>query len=124
MKENYKKIDELNFDKSEFIKFINIVNEWNIMDNQMKIVMEEMLNTWKKVEEIIKEKWFDTPDVDNDKLENIVKKIIIDNPTIVEQYRWWKTSTIWFFVWQVMKETWGKANPKDVQEVLRKNLGE
>jgi Asp-tRNA(Asn)/Glu-tRNA(Gln) amidotransferase B subunit len=27
MKENYKKIDELNFDKSEFIKFINIVNE-------------------------------------------------------------------------------------------------
>ena len=122
MKENYKRIDELNFDKSELIKFINIVNEWNIMDNQMKIVMEEMLNTWKKAEEIIKEKWFDAPAVDDSELENIVKKIIENNPAIVEQYKWWKTSTIWFFVWQVMKETWGKANPKDVQEVLKNNL--
>jgi aspartyl-tRNA(Asn)/glutamyl-tRNA(Gln) amidotransferase subunit B len=92
------------------------------MDNQMKIVMDAMLNTWKNVEEIIKEKWFDAPAVDNNKLENIVKNIIKNNPSIVEQYRWWKTSTIGFFVWQVMKETWGKANPKEVQKVLKKNL--
>ena len=122
MKENYKKINELNFDKAAFTKFIDIAIEWKIMDNQMKIVMEEMLNTWNNVEEIIKEKWFDAPAVDDSELENIVKKIITDNPAIVEQYKWWKTSTIWFFVWQVMKETWGKANPKDVQEVLKKNL--
>jgi aspartyl-tRNA(Asn)/glutamyl-tRNA(Gln) amidotransferase subunit B len=93
------------------------------MDNQMKIVMDEMLNTGNKVEDIIKEKWFDAPAVDDSELENIVKKIIENNPDIVKQYRWGKTSTIWFFVWQVMKETWGKANPKDVQEILKNNLG-
>jgi Asp-tRNA(Asn)/Glu-tRNA(Gln) amidotransferase B subunit len=45
MKENYKKINELNFDKSDFKNFIEIVNSGNIMDNQMKIVMDAMLNT-------------------------------------------------------------------------------
>lgn len=122
MKENYKKINDLNFSKDEFKKFIDIVNKGEVMDNQMKIVMDEMLNTWKNAEKIIKEKWFDAPAVDDSELENIVKKIIENNPSIVEQYKWWKTSTIWFFVWQVMKETWWKANPKDVQEVLRRNL--
>ena len=122
MKENYKSINELNFDKSKFKDFINIAIDWKIMDNQMKFVMDEMLNTWKKAEEIIKEKWFDAPAVDDNKLENIVNKIILDNPAIVEQYKWGKTSTIWFFVWQVMQKTQWKANPKDVQEALKKNL--
>lgn len=122
MKENYKKINELNFSKDGFKEFIDIAIKGDVMDNQMKIVMDEILNTWKNAREIIKEKWFDTPAVDNSELENIVKKIIENNPSIVEQYKWWKTSTIWFFVWQVMKESKWKANPKEVQEVLRRNL--
>jgi Asp-tRNA(Asn)/Glu-tRNA(Gln) amidotransferase B subunit len=56
MKENYKKINELNFSKSDFKEFINIAISGKIMDNQMKIVMDEMLNTGNKVEDIIKEK--------------------------------------------------------------------
>jgi len=40
----------------------------------------------------------------------------------VEQYKGGKASLIGFFVGQVMKQTQGKANPKMVNELLRKKL--
>lgn len=121
-KENYKSINELKFTKEQFQEFIKIAQEWKILDNQLKIVMDEMIKTWKEPEEIIKEKWFNTPAIDNNELENIVKLVLEENPTIVEQYKWWKTTTLWFFVWQVMKKTWWKSNPKIIWEMISKIL--
>ncbi len=123
MKENFVWISDLPFDIEKFKAFLKISDEWKIMENQMKIVMDEMLKTWNNANDIIKEKWFDAPAVDSWELEQIVKKILEENPAIVEQYKWGKTSTIWFFVWQVMKKTWGKANPKEVKEFVTNILG-
>lgn len=122
MKENFVWINDLPFNLKQLSEFIKISDEWKIMDNQMKIVMDEMLKTWKSASEIIKEKWFDAPEISENDLENIAKKVLENNPTIVEQYKAGKTSTLWFFVWQVMKETAWKANPKIVGEILRKLL--
>ena len=122
MKENFVWINDLPFNLKQLSEFIKISDEWKIMDNQMKIVMDEMLKTWKSASEIIKEKWFDAPEISENDLENIAKKVLENNPTIVEQYKSGKTSTLWFFVWQVMKETAWKANPKIVGEILRKLL--
>ncbi|MDX1562937.1 MAG: Asp-tRNA(Asn)/Glu-tRNA(Gln) amidotransferase GatCAB subunit B, partial [Gammaproteobacteria bacterium] len=44
------------------------------------------------------------------------------NPDQVEQYRAGKTQVLGFFVGQVMKASQGKANPKQVNETLRKLL--
>jgi aspartyl-tRNA(Asn)/glutamyl-tRNA(Gln) amidotransferase subunit B len=85
--------------------------------------MEEMLLTGKSHKEIIKEKWFDTPWIDENELEKIIKWVLEENPIIVEQYKWGKTTTLWFFVGQVMKKTWGKTNPKTVGEMIQKLLG-
>ena len=123
MKENFVSINNLPFEIEKFIEFLKITDEWKIMDNQMKIVMDEMLKTGKWANEIIAEKWFDAPAVDENDLENIVKKVLDQNPLIVEQYKSGKTSTVWFFVWQVMKETGWKANPKVVGEIVAKILG-
>ena len=122
MKENFVWINDLPFNLKQLSEFIKISDEWKIMDNQMKIVMDEMLKTWKSASEIIKEKWFDAPEISENDLENIAKKVLENNPTIVEQYKAGKTSTLWFFVWQVMKETAWKANPKIVGEILEKLL--
>lgn len=122
MKENFVWINDLPFNLKQLSEFIKISDEWKIMDNQMKIVMEEMLKTWKSAREIIKEKWFDAPEISENDLKNIAKKVLENNPTIVEQYKSGKTSTLWFFVWQVMKETAWKANPKIVGEILEKLL--
>jgi aspartyl-tRNA(Asn)/glutamyl-tRNA(Gln) amidotransferase subunit B len=121
-KENFKSINELKFDKTKFQKFLNISKEWNILENQLKIVIDEMLNLGKDPNDIIKDKWFDAPAIDAWELENICKKVIEENPDIVQQYKWWKTTTLWFFVWQVMKKSWGKANPKIIWDLVMKLL--
>jgi len=122
MKENFVWINNLAFDLKQLSEFIKISDEWKIMDNQMKIVMDEMLKTGKWAQEIIANKWFDTPTVNDNELEDIIKKVLANNPTIVEQYKSGKTSTLWFFVWQVMKQTKWKANPKIVWEIISKIL--
>jgi aspartyl-tRNA(Asn)/glutamyl-tRNA(Gln) amidotransferase subunit B len=52
----------------------------------------------------------------------IVERIVAANPAQVEQYRNGKDGLLGFFVGQVMKETQGKADPKVVNELLRRVL--
>ncbi len=105
-----------------FNEFLEIEKEKKLVDNQLKIVFDLVLQSGKSVQEIIKEKWFDAPALDNSELEWIVAEVLATNPAIVEQFRWWKESVIWFFVGQVMKKTQGKANPQAVNAELVKQL--
>ena len=57
------------------------------MDNQMKVVMDDMLITGKTAKEIIDEKGFSTQGMDDIELENLVQSVINENPAIVEQYK-------------------------------------
>ena len=61
---------------------------------------------------------------DSSELEAIVDKIIADNPGQVEQFRAGKTKLMGFFVGQVMKETQGKANPKQVNTLVATRLND
>ncbi|MBP2688349.1 MAG: gatB [Deltaproteobacteria bacterium] len=56
-------------------------------------------------------------------LDAVVDKILAASPNEVASYRSGKAGLLSFFVGQVMKETRGKANPKMVQEVLKRKLG-
>jgi aspartyl-tRNA(Asn)/glutamyl-tRNA(Gln) amidotransferase subunit B len=60
---------------------------------------------------------------DSSAIEAIVDKVIAANPGQAEEYRAGKDKLIGFFVGQVMKETGGKANPGQVNEILRARLG-
>ena len=53
-----------------------------------------------------------------------VEDVIAAQPEQVEQYRAGKTKVIGFLVGQVMKQTGGKADPKQVNQLLRERLGE
>ncbi len=55
-------------------------------------------------------------------IESIIDEIIGSNPKQVEQFRAGKEKLLGFFVGQVMKLTQGKANPGQVNELLRKKL--
>ena len=59
---------------------------------------------------------------DTSAIEAIVDKVIAANPGQAEEYRAGKEKLIGFFVGQVMKETGGKANPGQVNEILRTRL--
>ena len=55
-------------------------------------------------------------------IEDIIKEVLDNNPKQIEQYRGGQEKLFGFFVGQVMKATQGKANPKQVNELLRKLL--
>ena len=59
---------------------------------------------------------------DTGAIEAIIDEIIAKNPGQVEQYRSGKDKLFGFFVGQTMKATQGKANPAQVNELLKKKL--
>jgi len=61
---------------------------------------------------------------DTGELAAIIAGIVSANPEQVAQFRAGKEKVLGFFVGQVMKATQGKANPKQVNELLRKALGQ
>jgi len=64
----------------------------------------------------------DTLVVDTAELEPLVERILAGNPGQVAAYKGGKEGLLGFFVGQVMAETQGKADPKVVNELLRKKL--
>ncbi len=61
---------------------------------------------------------------DTGAIEALVDEVIANNPAQVEQFKAGKDKVLGFFVGQIMKETQGKANPGQVNELLRKKLSE
>jgi aspartyl-tRNA(Asn)/glutamyl-tRNA(Gln) amidotransferase subunit B len=59
---------------------------------------------------------------DSGAIEAIIDKIIADNPGQVEQYLSGKDKVFGFFVGQVMKASQGKANPGEVNKMLKDKL--
>jgi len=59
---------------------------------------------------------------DGGAIEAVIAGILAANPTQVEQYRSGKEKVFGFFVGQVMKATGGKANPQQVNALLREKL--
>jgi aspartyl-tRNA(Asn)/glutamyl-tRNA(Gln) amidotransferase subunit B len=59
---------------------------------------------------------------DSAAIESVVDAVIRDNPDQVADYRGGKDKLLGYFVGQVMKETRGKANPAEVNKILKKRL--
>ena len=122
MTANFVAIDGLKVNKEQLISFFSLVKKGALIDNQLKLVMEEMLQNGWDPEEIVKEKGFDAPAFDEDELKTIIQSVLDANESVVDQYRSGKTSVIGFLVGQTMKQTQGKANPKDLQSLIAKML--
>jgi len=60
---------------------------------------------------------------DSGAIEQAVAAVLASNPGQVEQYRAGQTKLFGFFIGQVMKATAGKANPQQVNEILKRMLG-
>jgi aspartyl-tRNA(Asn)/glutamyl-tRNA(Gln) amidotransferase subunit B len=59
---------------------------------------------------------------DTGAIEALVDEVIANNPAQVEQYKGGKEQLLGFFVGQIMKASKGKANPAQVNEMLKSKL--
>ena len=97
-----------------------------IVDNTIsskiaKTVFEAMLNDKGTADRIIESKGLKQV-TDTGAIEALVDGVIANNPSQVEQYKGGKEQVIGFLVGQVMKESKGKANPGQVNQLLKEKL--
>ena len=59
---------------------------------------------------------------DSGAIESLIDEVIAANPDQVEQFRAGKEKVLGFFVGQIMKQSKGKANPAQVNQLLRDKL--
>ncbi|MBT5416103.1 MAG: Asp-tRNA(Asn)/Glu-tRNA(Gln) amidotransferase GatCAB subunit B, partial [Rhodospirillaceae bacterium] len=103
-------------------ELVDMIADDTISGRIAKEVFDEMVETGQGAGAIVEAKGLKQI-TDTGALETVVDEIIAGNPEQAEQFREGKQSVVGWFVGQAMKATQGKANPKAVNEILRKKLG-
>jgi len=116
-----KSIAESPVSPENLVNLLALIEEGVISGKIAKTVFDDMAQTGKAAEQIVEEKGL-VQITDTDAIDNVVADIISNNPKEVEAYKNGKIKLLGFFVGQVMRETGGKANPKLVNEILKRKL--
>jgi len=119
--DNAVSISGLGIEPKDTIELIGFVENGKISNLVGKSVLAQMAKTHKSPALIISEQNL-VQISDEASLERDVNLVIQENPKVVQDYKTGKESSIMFLVGQVMKKTGGKANPKVVQEILKRRL--
>ena len=106
---------------SELYNLISRITDNTISGKIAKDVFRLMWDEKRSVDEIIKEQGLEQM-TDVSALESVIDEIIAKNLDQVEQFKNGNTKLLGFFVGQVMKATQGKANPKQVNQILDDRL--
>ena len=100
---------------------LKLVDSGAISVKTAKNVFDEMAASGKTAAAIVTDKGLSQIS-DTGAIEAVVQDVLDRNPKEVAAYRGGKTKLMGFFVGEVMKATRGQANPKTVNELLRKAL--
>ena len=113
---------DIRVSQENFAEFVLYIAENKISNIAAKEVLEEMFASGDDPSDIINRKglWQIS---DISELEDMVRRVIAHHETIVENIKHGKTASLQFLVGQIMKESHGKADPKIVQDLLRKQIG-
>jgi len=121
LKKDEREIEECPVPAENLAALLRLIDEGVISGKMAKSVFEEMYQTGQKAEEIVKAKGLSQLS-DAEALTKLVEDILAAHPKEVAEYRQGKEKVFGFFVGQVMKATQGKANPRLVNEILKKKL--
>lgn len=116
-----KSINDTTLTKERFIELINCIEDNTLTSKNLKEILEFILTSTKSIKEIIKENNIENI-TDDSAIKEIIKKIIMNNPESVNDYKNGHDRAIKFLMGQVMKETKGKIDPKLAMEILQNEL--
>jgi len=104
-----------------FAEFISMIFTGKISTKNANILLKRMLETSGDPSNILEDEDLIAEDLD---LEKLVQEIINKNSEQVQQFKNGKTNLIKFFLGQAMKESKGKADPKQAEELLIQKLSD
>lgn len=117
-----KDIGESPVNPAQAAQLLGLVADGTLSGSLAKQVFEIMLETGDDPAKIVAEKGLKQTS-DTGAIEAVIGDILATNADKVEQYKEGKEALFGFFVGQTMKAMAGKANPKVVNELLKKALG-
>ena len=106
---------------TDLARLLQRINDNTISGKIAKDVFAALWNGEGKVDEIIDKKGLKQI-TDSAAIEGIIDEVLANNADQIAEYRSGKDKVFGFFVGQVMKATQGKANPAQVNEILKKKL--
>lgn len=121
LKERSTEIQEFKITPKELAGLIGLINDGTISHKIAKTVFEEMAKTGETAFKIVEVKGL-VQISDTDAIVAEVRRVLKQNPSEVEKFLSGKEQVLGFLVGQVMRATRGQANPKVVNETLRKEL--
>jgi aspartyl-tRNA(Asn)/glutamyl-tRNA(Gln) amidotransferase subunit B len=121
LKKDDREIEECPVTPKHLASMLKMIKDGVISGKIAKTVFEEMYRSGREPEKIVQEKGL-VQLTDSGEIQRVIQGVLEENPKLVEDYREGKEQLLGFFVGQVMKATRGKANPKLVNELLRKSL--
>ena len=121
LNEKQETIDSVSITPLHIAELADALESDTITSKQGKAVFEKMLATKKLPSEIIKEEGMEQVN-DTGAIEKIVESVLAANPQAVADFKNGKTNALGWLMGQVMKESHGKANPKQATELLKQRL--
>jgi aspartyl-tRNA(Asn)/glutamyl-tRNA(Gln) amidotransferase subunit B len=115
-------IEHSRVDPQQLTGLLNRIVDNTISGKIAKEVFEAMWSEGKPADAIIEAKGL-RQITDAGAIESVIDAVIAANPKQLADYRSGKDKLFGFFVGQVMKATAGKANPAQLNELLKKKLG-
>jgi aspartyl-tRNA(Asn)/glutamyl-tRNA(Gln) amidotransferase subunit B len=104
-----------------FAELLKRIADQTISGKIAKEVFEAMWSSGSSADAVIAEKGLKQI-TDSDAILRVIDEVLVKNPAQLAEYRSGKDKLFGFFVGQVMKATQGKANPAQLNELLKKKL--
>jgi aspartyl-tRNA(Asn)/glutamyl-tRNA(Gln) amidotransferase subunit B len=108
---------------SHFAEMVRLIADGKVTATNARTLLAEMLSTGKPPAQIIAEKGL-APITDAASVEATCREVLAKNPENVAKYRGGNEGVFKFFVGQVMRETRGRANPQEVNDILKRLLAQ
>ena len=102
-------------------RLVTLIDDGKISFTMAKEVWSKAFETRKTVDEIIEAEGLTQID-DESQIATLIEGVLKNNESAVAKYRGGATGTFGFLVGQVMKAAGGKANPRRVNELLKRAL--
>ena len=122
LKEKSLPIDECTISPRNFGRLMDLIDKGEITDAIARVVLEEMFETGRAPDLIIKEKDLQ-PLQETDVIESLIDQVVTGNPETVAKVREGNHEPVNFLIGQIMRKTNGRADPKKVREILQDKLG-
>ena len=117
-----KSIEDSPVSASSLGELVRLIGDGTLSGKLAKEVFAKMFESGRSAAEVVEAEGLKQIS-DEGALQKIIDEVLAANPKQVETYRGGKTGVLGFFVGQVMKATRGQADPKLVNELLRRALG-